>query len=61
MDKIVHFEIPADDIARAKEFYGSTFGWELEDMVIQRFGQVSLAGFREEILERDRYQRAAVR
>jgi predicted enzyme related to lactoylglutathione lyase len=32
MDKIVHFEIPADDIARAKSFYGSTFGWQLEDM-----------------------------
>lgn len=32
MDKIVHFEIPADDVARAKAFYGSTFGWELEDM-----------------------------
>jgi uncharacterized protein len=32
MDKIVHFEIPADDIARAKEFYGSIFEWELEDM-----------------------------
>jgi uncharacterized protein len=32
MDKIVHFEIPADDLARAKEFYGSIFGWELEDM-----------------------------
>ncbi len=32
MDKIVHFEIPADEIARAKKFYGSTFGWELEDM-----------------------------
>jgi predicted enzyme related to lactoylglutathione lyase len=32
MDKIVHFEIPADDLGRAKEFYGSTFGWELEDM-----------------------------
>lgn len=32
MDKIVHFEIPADDIARAKEFYGSSFGWELDDM-----------------------------
>ena len=32
MDKIVHFEIPADEIARAKEFYGSTFGWELDDM-----------------------------
>ncbi len=32
MDKIVHFEIPTDDISRAKEFYGATFEWELEDM-----------------------------
>lgn len=32
MDKIVHFEIPADDIARAKKFYGSAFGWQLDDM-----------------------------
>jgi uncharacterized protein len=32
VDKIVHFEIPADDIARAKEFYGTTFGWEIEDV-----------------------------
>jgi uncharacterized protein len=31
MDKIVHFEIPADDLARAKEFYGSTFGWGLDE------------------------------
>jgi predicted enzyme related to lactoylglutathione lyase len=31
MDKIVHFEIPVDDLARAKSFYGSIFGWGLED------------------------------
>lgn len=31
MDKVTHFEIPADDVARAKEFYGSTFGWNLQD------------------------------
>lgn len=31
MDKVVHFEIPADDVARAKEFYASTFGWDLQD------------------------------
>ena len=31
MDKVVHFEIPADDVARAKEFYGSIFEWELQD------------------------------
>jgi predicted enzyme related to lactoylglutathione lyase len=32
MGKVVHFEIPADDIARAKEFYSSIFGWQLQDM-----------------------------
>src|SRR5918992_2052675 len=32
MDKIVHFEIPADDVARAKDFYGSIFEWGLDDM-----------------------------
>ena len=28
MDKVVHFEIPVDDPARAKEFYGSIFDWD---------------------------------
>jgi uncharacterized protein len=32
MDKVVHFEIPVEDLARAKEFYGSIFEWELQDM-----------------------------
>lgn len=32
MDKVVHFEIPADDMERAKHFYGSIFGWEITDM-----------------------------
>jgi uncharacterized protein len=27
MHKVVHFEIPADDLDRAKSFYGSVFGW----------------------------------
>ena len=31
MDKVVHFEIPVDDTARAKEFYGSIFDWDLND------------------------------
>ena len=31
MDKVVHFEIPVDDEARAKEFYGSVFEWDLND------------------------------
>ncbi len=32
VSKVVHFEIPADDLARAKSFYGSVFGWELSTM-----------------------------
>ena len=31
MDKVVHFEIPVDDEARAKDFYASTFDWDLND------------------------------
>ncbi len=30
MDKVVHFEIPADDLERAQKFYKSVFGWNLE-------------------------------
>jgi predicted enzyme related to lactoylglutathione lyase len=34
MGKVVHFEIPADDVARAKDFYASVFGWQLNTMQI---------------------------
>ena len=26
-DPVIHFEMPADDLARAKRFYETTFGW----------------------------------
>jgi predicted enzyme related to lactoylglutathione lyase len=32
VDKVVHFEITFDDHSRAKEFYGSVFDWELNDV-----------------------------
>ena len=32
MGKVVHFEIPTDDEARAREFYSSIFGWQLQPM-----------------------------
>jgi predicted enzyme related to lactoylglutathione lyase len=31
MGKVVHFEIPADNLARAKKFYNTVFGWELNE------------------------------
>ena len=27
---VVHFEIPADDVARAKAFYENVFGWKIK-------------------------------
>ena len=32
MDKVVHFEIPVDNLDRAKKFYQSLFGWQLTDV-----------------------------
>ncbi|HVZ11111.1 MAG TPA: VOC family protein [Candidatus Paceibacterota bacterium] len=29
MNRVVHFEIPVDDIERAKKFYAENFGWNL--------------------------------
>ncbi|MDE1825597.1 MAG: VOC family protein [Candidatus Micrarchaeota archaeon] len=31
MDGVVHFEIPAMNVKRAKDFYTSIFGWNAED------------------------------
>ena len=30
-NSIVHFEIPADDLQRAKKFYEDAFGWKISD------------------------------
>ena len=30
MNKVVHFEIPADDVERAQKFYKDLFGWGIE-------------------------------
>ncbi len=32
MGKVVHFEIPADDLSRAKKFYSTVFGWRADEM-----------------------------
>jgi predicted enzyme related to lactoylglutathione lyase len=32
MDRVVHFEIPADDMERTKKFYSDNFGWKLNQL-----------------------------
>jgi uncharacterized protein len=31
MSRVVHFEIQADDVERAKAFYAAAFGWSFQD------------------------------
>ena len=44
MDKVVHFEIPVDDRARAKEFYVSVFEWDVQDTDMGGGSVYTLAG-----------------
>lgn len=32
MNSVTHFEIPADDVGRAKKFYADVFGWTSQDV-----------------------------
>jgi predicted enzyme related to lactoylglutathione lyase len=32
MDRVVHFEIPVDDVERARGFYGTVFDWRIVPM-----------------------------
>jgi uncharacterized protein len=32
MATVVHFEIPADDVERAKKFYEELFGWKIDKL-----------------------------
>lgn len=36
MDSVVHFEIPADDVNRAKKFYQDLFGWDIHAIPMQK-------------------------
>lgn len=35
MDRVTHFEVPANDVERAKKFYSDIFGWKLADAGIE--------------------------
>lgn len=32
MDKVIHFEIPVDELERAQKFYKSIFGWNMNEV-----------------------------
>ncbi len=42
MDKVQHFEIPADNLTRAKKFYETVFGWNTMDFPMPGMTYVGL-------------------
>ncbi len=42
MDKVQHFEIPADDVARARKFYEDIFGWQTKEFPMPGMTYVGL-------------------
>jgi hypothetical protein len=41
MDKIVHFEIPAASVERAKKFYSEAFGWQISGVEGMAYNMVT--------------------
>ncbi len=43
-NRVVHFEIQADDIERAKKFYEKTLGWKISQMMTKEQGGMDYWG-----------------
>ena len=43
MDKVVHFELPADDLPRARKFYSDVFGWQSDEIPQMQYALVQTA------------------
>lgn len=54
MDKVVHFEIPADDMARAKKFYHTVFDWEMADVPQMDYAMVTTVSTGEDHMPKER-------
>jgi uncharacterized protein len=58
---IVHFEIPADDVERARKFYSTLFGWKIEKIEVKKDGEpmdywmISISTKKEDSSEKSSY------
>ncbi len=44
MPTIMHFEIPADNVERARSFYTKLFGWEIKEIPGMDYWMISTSG-----------------
>jgi len=43
-NRVIHFEVQADDLERAKKFYQNVFGWKIEQMMKSEEGGMDYWG-----------------
>lgn len=51
--RVIHFEVPADDTERAKQFYTDAFGWQIQSMPDLGYHLVSTCETDEKGMPRD--------
>ncbi|MGD0916821.1 MAG: VOC family protein [Thermodesulfobacteriota bacterium] len=44
MPTIMHFEVPADNVERAKSFYSKLFGWEIKEIPGMDYWMITTSG-----------------
>lgn len=44
MNRVIHFEIQADDVERARKFYANALGWKIEQMMTKEQGGMDYWG-----------------
>jgi predicted enzyme related to lactoylglutathione lyase len=44
MNRVIHFEIQADDVLRAKQFYQNALGWKIEQIMKKEEGGMNYWG-----------------
>jgi predicted enzyme related to lactoylglutathione lyase len=53
-NSVIHFEIPADDIGRAKQFYSDVFGWQIQAYPGMDYQGVTTAEVDEAMMPKER-------
>jgi len=53
MDSVVHFELPADDLERAKKFYREVFDWDFKETEVPDYDLAFTIELNEEGLPKD--------
>jgi len=54
MDKVVHFEIPADNTERARKFYTQTFNWEMNSIPEMKYTIIHTTEIDEKMMPKEK-------